>query len=68
VPGASKAKKNYSLHKTTFDEALAQGLYKRICLIKGEAWSPGKQDTWREEIIASYGDGADKVFFALDKY
>jgi phage FluMu gp28-like protein len=58
-------KKNYSLHRTSFDEALAQGLYKRICLVKGEAWSPEKQNRWREEIIASYGDGADEELFCV---
>jgi phage FluMu gp28-like protein len=60
-----EGKKNYSLHRTTFDEALAQGLYKRICLVKGEAWSPEKQETWREEIISDYGDGADEELFCV---
>ena len=51
--------KDYSLHTTTFDEALAQGLYKRICLVQKKAWSPEAQEAWRKEIIDSYGDGAD---------
>jgi phage FluMu gp28-like protein len=60
-----EGKKNYSLHRTTFDEALSQGLYKRICLVKGEAWSPEKQEKWREEIISDYGDGADEELFCI---
>jgi phage FluMu gp28-like protein len=58
-------KKDYSLHRTTFDEALEQGLYKRICLVKGEAWSPEKQEQWRQEIAGSYGDGADEELFCI---
>ncbi|MDR2444867.1 MAG: hypothetical protein LBD44_02870 [Spirochaetaceae bacterium] len=58
-------KKKYSLHRTTFDEALEQGLYKRICLVNGEAWSGEKQETWREEIISSYGDGAEEELFCI---
>jgi phage FluMu gp28-like protein len=60
-----EGKKNYSLRRTTFDEALAQGLYKRICLVKGEAWSAEKQENWREEIISDYGDGADEELFCI---
>jgi phage FluMu gp28-like protein len=56
---------NYSLHHKTFDEALAQGLYQRICLVEGESWSPEKQAAWREEIISDYGDGADEKLFCI---
>jgi phage FluMu gp28-like protein len=55
----------YSLHHTTFDEALAQGLYKRICLVEGKEWSPEKQEKWRGEIISYYGDGADEELFCI---
>ncbi|MDR3146839.1 MAG: hypothetical protein LBU00_00510 [Treponema sp.] len=60
-----EGKKNYSLHRTTFEEALAQGLYKRICLVKDETWSEEKQAAWREEIISDYGDGADEELFCI---
>jgi phage FluMu gp28-like protein len=55
-----EGKKHYSLHHTTFDEALEQGLYQRICLVQGEPWSLEKQKTWREALIRDYGDGADE--------
>jgi phage FluMu gp28-like protein len=60
-----EGKKKYSLHHTTFDEALEQGLYKRICLVKDEGWSEDKQEQWREEIIGDYGDGADEELFCI---
>jgi len=60
-----EGKKDYSLHRTTFDEALAQGLYKRICLVQKKEWSPEAQEAWRKEIIDSYGDGADEELFCI---
>ena len=38
-----EGKQDYSLHHTTFDDALVQGLYKRICLVEKKAWSPQTQ-------------------------
>jgi phage FluMu gp28-like protein len=60
-----QGKKDYSLHTTTFDEALAQGLYKRICLVQKKTWTPEAQEAWRKEIIDSYGDGADEELFCI---
>jgi phage FluMu gp28-like protein len=65
IKEVKEGKKNYSLHKTTFDEALDQELYNRICLVKGEEWTPEKQKSWREEIIGDYGDGADEELFCI---
>jgi len=60
-----EGKKDYSLHRTTFDDALAQGLYKRICLVQKKEWSPEAQEAWRKEIIDSYGGGADEELFCI---
>ena len=32
-------RKPYALHRTTFDEAVAQGLYRRICQVRGMEWT-----------------------------
>ncbi|MDX1491285.1 MAG: terminase family protein [Pseudohongiellaceae bacterium] len=53
-------KLNYSVHKVTFDDALAQGFYQRICLVKGEIWSAEKERAFREQIYALYGSAADE--------
>ena len=49
---------SYSLHRVTFDEALAEGLYQRICLVKGETWTPHGQAAWAAEIRDFYGEDA----------
>ncbi len=57
--------KPYSLHRIDFDQALDEGLYKRICLVKGLEWSPELEAAWRREIIDSYGDDAQEELFCV---
>lgn len=58
-------KKPYSLHRTTLDDALEQGLYERICLRLGKRWTPEAQKKWRQELIDFYGDHADEELFCI---
>ena len=44
----------YSLHKTTIDDALAEGLYKKICQTRGLIWSKEAEQAWRAECFAQY--------------
>ena len=46
--------------RVTFDDALEQGLYQRICLVTGKNWTPEGEAKWREEIRAFYGSDADE--------
>jgi phage FluMu gp28-like protein len=50
----------YALHRTTFRDAIADGLYQRICLKQGIAWSRAGEKKWVEEIYAKYGDNASE--------
>ena len=54
VNDVREGKKPYSLHRITFDEAIAQGLCKRVFDASGRAWSPEAQLAWAEEIRAIY--------------
>jgi len=60
-------RKNYSVHKTDFDAALAAGLFKRICLTNDREWTQELQDTWRESLIDDYGDDADEELFCIPR-
>ncbi len=53
-------KRPYSLHRITFDDALAQGLFARICLVNGQQWTPGLEQQWRADLFAQYGDAAEE--------
>lgn len=50
----------YSLHRTTFDDALDDGLYDRVALIQGDRLKEKTREEWRAKIYAQYGDNADE--------
>jgi len=58
-------KKPYSLHRVTIDDALEQGLYRRICLRLGKSWSEDSQTEWRETLFDYYGDDADEELLCI---
>lgn len=53
-------KTKYSLHRTTFDEAVAVGLYKRICEAQQIEWTEEREREWVAEIYALAGTNADE--------
>jgi len=60
-------RKSYSLHRTDFDEALAAGLYRKICERKGDLWTLDGERAWRAEIIALYRDNVDEELFCIPR-
>jgi len=58
-------KKPYSLHRVDFDDALADGLYRRICEVLGREWSAEAEAAWRQGMIDSYGEDADEELFCV---
>ena len=65
IEDVRKGRFKYSLHRTTFDGALADGLYRRICLRLKREWSPEAEGAWRQEIIGYYGEHADEELFCI---
>ena len=58
-------KKPYSLHRVDFDDALQDGLYRRICEVLGREWTAEAEAAWRQSIIDSYGEDADEELFCI---
>lgn len=57
----------YSLHRTTFDDAIADGLYERVCLRTGKTpTTEGKAD-WIDGIRSRYGDNAAEELDVIPK-
>ena len=44
----------YALHRIDLDDAIADGLARRICTIKGGRWHAGYAADWRETVRAGY--------------
>lgn len=60
-------KKPYALHRVTFDDAVKDGLYQRICLKRGIAWTEQGQAAWVKEIRDSYGSDAEEELDCVPK-
>jgi len=57
----------YSLHRIAFDDAIQEGLYRRVCLKLGDEWSEDGEKAWRDQIVAMYGDDAEEELFVVPK-
>lgn len=57
----------YGLVRFDLDQALRAGLYERICLVSNgrQVWSPEGEADWRENLIRTYGDGADEELYCV---
>ncbi|GEK71585.1 MULTISPECIES: terminase large subunit domain-containing protein [Halomonas] len=56
---------DYSLHRVDFDEALADGLYQRICQVTGQVWSREGEAQWRQQMINRYKPNQDEELFCI---
>lgn len=62
---ARGGEKPYALIRVDLDEALDDGLARRIMLKSGEVWSPESEAKWRADVIAFYGDAADEELYCI---
>lgn len=53
-------KLSYSIHRTTFLEAVEEGLYQRVCLRTGKEWDKHEQAAWVARIYKDYGEDAEE--------
>jgi phage FluMu gp28-like protein len=60
-------KKPYSLHRTTFQDAVNDGLYERVCLRTGKEPTEAGKAEWMAGIYAQYGDDADEELDCIPK-
>ena len=57
----------YSLHRITLEEAVAQGLYRKICQELKREWSPAAETEWMRELEDFYGDHADEELHCIPR-
>lgn len=58
-------RKPYSLHRVDFDDALRQGLYRRICEVLRRDWTAESEAAWRQAMIDAYGEDAEEELFCV---
>jgi len=55
----------YSLHRVTLDDALADGLFQRICLVRNKEWTQESETEWRQKLINFYRGNSDEELFCV---
>jgi len=55
----------YSLHRTTLDDAIADGLCRRICEVNRQPYNRKVEKDWRKSVIEFYGDAAEEELFCV---
>lgn len=61
-------RKPYALHRITLDDAIADGLYYRICQKLKRKWSSAAETAWRSELFTEYGEDADEELLCVPRH
>jgi phage FluMu gp28-like protein len=61
------SKRRGSVQRITFREAVAQGLYRRVCLRLGKAWTAQDEAEWMDGVYDFYGDAASEELDVIPK-
>lgn len=64
IQDSRAGKKRYSVHRITLDDACADGLYQRICQVRGVQWSQAAEEQWKENLLRDTATRED----ALEEY
>ncbi len=69
IQDAREGRKDYSVHRITLDDAIADGLYRRICYVTNQAWSPEAEKKWRDDLYRNAPDkeSADEEYGCVPK-
>ncbi len=69
INDAREGRKDYSIHRITLDDAIAQGLYQRICYVTDQPWSPEAEKKWRDDLYknAPNTESADEEYGCVPK-
>ena len=62
---AGKYDGEFSLHRVTLDDAIEDGLYRRICEVTNQEWSEEGEKAWREGVIKRYRPNEDEELFCI---
>lgn len=65
IQDSRAGKKRYSVHRITLDDACEQGLYKRICQVRGKTWSLAAEEEWKANLLkdtASEEDAQEEYY------
>lgn len=64
IEDSRAGRKRYSVHRITLDDACNDGLYQRICQVRGLEWTQAAEDQWKANLLRDTATQED----ALEEY
>jgi hypothetical protein len=64
---AETGDRGWKLHRLTIDDALEQGLYRKICQSLDRQWTPEIEAEWKAQTLAASGDRAPQEYYCVPK-
>lgn len=58
-------RRDWSIHVVDFDDAIRDGLYRRLCSVRGIPYSEEAERAWRAKEIQDLGEDADRELFCV---
>jgi len=68
IQDARAGRTDYPVHRVTLDDALTDGLFRRICEVTGRPWSADAQSDWRAALIRRYRPNEDEELFVIPAF
>lgn len=65
IQDARAGRNDFSIHRVTLDDAIHDGLYRRICEVTGQPWSQQAEIAWRESLVKRYSPNHDEELFCI---
>ncbi len=65
ITDVRSGKYDYSLHRVDLDDALRDGLYRKICAVTGQEWSIEREAEWRRTMVNRYKPNEDEELFCI---
>ena len=65
ITDIKEGRQDYSLHRTTIQDALDDGLYKRICFVKRREWSEAAEGQFLESLMKMYRNGPAQELYCI---
>lgn len=69
IKDSRAGRKRYSIHTITLDDACREGLYRRICQVSRQLWTPEKEAEWKANLLRDTAteDDAQEEYFCVPK-
>ncbi|PHM49358.1 terminase large subunit domain-containing protein [Xenorhabdus miraniensis] len=64
IQDSRAGRKRYAIHTITLDDACNEGLYRRICQVRRQPWSPDTEAEWKANLLKDTATEED----ALEEY